>query len=66
MGSSPPELASVTVLAPNAMLADALSTTVMVLGLEKGLSFINHLPEFDALLVSKDRQVYRTNNFPNL
>lgn len=64
-GSSPPELASVTVLAPSAMLADALSTTVMVLGLDRGLQFVHQFPEVEALLVSKDEQVYRTNNFPH-
>ncbi len=37
-GFSPPELASVTVLAPNAMLADALSTTTMVLGIPSGFA----------------------------
>ena len=65
-GFSPPELASVTVLAPNAMLADALSTTTMVLGIRRGLQFVNAMPDVEALLVSKNLKFYRTRNFPNL
>lgn len=63
-GFSPPELASVTVLAPNAMAADAISTAVLVLGLENGLKFINQLPDVDALLVSKEKEIYLSANFP--
>jgi FAD:protein FMN transferase len=65
-GFSPPELASVTVLAPNAMLADALSTTTMVLGIRRGLQFVNAMPDVEALLVSKNLDFYRTRNFPDL
>lgn len=38
------ELASVTIIAPTAMQADALSTTVSVLGREKGLALIESTP----------------------
>jgi thiamine biosynthesis lipoprotein len=59
------ELASVTVLAPIAMLADALSTTLMVLGLDAGLQLANQLPEAEALLVGKDLQTYYSDRFPS-
>jgi len=38
------ELPSVTIIAPTAMQADALSTTVSVLGKEKGLALIESIP----------------------
>ncbi|QDZ29312.1 FAD:protein FMN transferase [Noviherbaspirillum sp. UKPF54] len=52
-GESPPELASVTVAAPSAMLADGLSTALMVLGTERGLRLVRELPGVDALFVDK-------------
>jgi thiamine biosynthesis lipoprotein len=39
-GQSPDDVASVTVVAPNAMLADALSTAAFVLGPERGLQLL--------------------------
>ena len=40
MGSSPKAIASVTVVAAGAMLADALATAAFVLGPEKGIKFL--------------------------
>ncbi len=50
-------LASVTVVAPEATTADALSTAVFVLGRERGLSLIESLPGTEALLVTGDLEV---------
>jgi thiamine biosynthesis lipoprotein len=44
-------LASVTVIAPDATAADALSTAVSVLGREKGLQLIEQLPSVEAILI---------------
>jgi FAD:protein FMN transferase len=46
------ELASVTIIAPTAMDADALSTTVSVLGKEKGLVLIKSLKNTEAILMT--------------
>ena len=62
-GWSPTELASVSVMAPSAMEADALSTAVFVLGLKKGKALIESLPEADALFVTKDGKVEFTEKF---
>ena len=51
-GRSAPELASVTIIAPSAMLADGLATAVSVLGPEAGFNLINHLDPIEALLVT--------------
>ena len=41
-GHSPQTVASATVVAPNAMLADALSTAVFVMGPDAGIEFLEH------------------------
>ena len=42
---------SVTVLGPEATLTDALSTSVFVLGPDKGLALIDRLPGIDAIVI---------------
>jgi thiamine biosynthesis lipoprotein len=63
-GRSPSQLASATVIAPSVAEADALSTTMMVMGLQDGLALIENLPNTSALLISKDLQLHRSSNFP--
>ena len=62
-GMSPPELASATVTAPSAALADALATAAMVLGPERSLAAIGTFAGCEALLIGKDLRQYRTNGF---
>lgn len=64
-GESPSELASVSIVAPTGLQADALSTAAMVLGKERTLAFIARLPRVDALLVDKSGDVVRTAGFPH-
>ncbi len=50
-------VAAVTVIAPTATLADALSTTLFILGPDEGLAFLNkHYPDVDALWIPDDPQ----------
>jgi len=63
-GTSPAELASATVLAPRAVDADALSTSLMVLGETRGLALIEQLPGIEALVVTKDKRIQWTSGFP--
>ena len=65
-GRSPLELASVTIAAPTAIEADALSTAAMVLGHDATLDLVRSRPGVDALLVRKDGRVSRTAGFPEL
>jgi thiamine biosynthesis lipoprotein len=53
-GRSPHALASVTVLAPDGLTAEALSKTVFVLGLARGLEIVESLPGTDAVVVDAD------------
>ncbi|HHX86802.1 MAG TPA: FAD:protein FMN transferase, partial [Firmicutes bacterium] len=50
-------LISVTVIAPSATEADALSTAVFVLGPEQGLKLIESLPGVEAILVTPRMEV---------
>lgn len=63
-GESPGELASVSVLAPTAMAADALSTTIFVLGAKRGMELLRDYPGTDALLILKDGRRMATAGFP--
>lgn len=48
------KLLSATVIAPDAMTADAYATVCMVLGLEKGLALIESLPNLEAYFIYGD------------
>lgn len=53
-GDSARGVRSVTILGPDATTTDGLSTSVFVLGLEKGLALINELPGVDAIIVDPE------------
>lgn len=63
-GRSPSRLASVTVLAPTGLEADALSTAMFVLGPGAALELAARRPDVDALLVLKSGEVLKTPRFP--
>lgn len=63
-GRSPLEFSSVSILAPTAMLADALTKPVFVLGREKGLELVRSLPGCDAFIIFKDGRTLVTPGFP--
>lgn len=48
---------SVTIVAKSAMLADALSTGVFIMGAHKGLALIERLPDVEGVIVSADNEV---------
>jgi len=56
-GNSASGSLSVTIIGPNATLTDALSTTVFVLGPEKGLKLINSIEGVDAIIIAPDGQM---------
>ncbi|HLX62863.1 MAG TPA: FAD:protein FMN transferase [Planctomycetota bacterium] len=63
-GVSPRELASVTVVAPTGILADALTKPVFIFGREKGLALVESMPGCDAFVVTKDGATAHTRGFP--
>jgi thiamine biosynthesis lipoprotein len=62
-GYSSPELASSTVLAPDAATADALATLTMVLGPRRGRELLEDMPDCEGYFVAKDLEVTRTSGF---
>lgn len=63
-GCSPKEFQSVTVLAKTGLEADALSTTLFVTGLERGMDLIESTTGADALFVLKSGEMKLTDGFP--
>jgi thiamine biosynthesis lipoprotein len=64
LGDSPTELASVTVMAPTALLADGLSTAFMVMGRQRAAALAARLPAVDLLTIDKQGGEWRSATFP--
>ncbi len=65
-GVSPLTLSSASVIAPTTCDADALSTSLMILGPQAGFGLLKRLPGTEALLVTKQGEVLRTAGFPSV
>lgn len=55
-------LSSVTIICPNAELADALATSVFVLGAKSGMQLINKLNGIECILVTDDQKMLTSSN----
>jgi FAD:protein FMN transferase len=53
---------SVTIIAPNAELADALTTPVQVMGVKVGLHLINQINQIACLIVDDNNKIFTSNN----
>ena len=53
---------SVTIFAKSAELADALATSVFVMGVETGLDFINQLKGVECVIVDSNNKIYTSTN----
>ncbi|MFW5987520.1 MAG: FAD:protein FMN transferase [Methanohalophilus sp.] len=56
-------LISATIIAPTAMEADALATTVFVMEEEKGLEMIEKLEGVECLLINSEKEITRSSGF---
>ncbi|MDO8343595.1 MAG: FAD:protein FMN transferase [Cellvibrio sp.] len=56
-GKSTNGINSVTIIGPLGFDTDPLSTSVFVMGAEKGMALINRLPGFDAVIISSEGKV---------
>lgn len=52
---------SVTVFAPKAELADALATSIFVMGKDAGLHRINQLPQIECIIIDDKGKIYKSN-----
>jgi len=57
-GKSASEVESVTILADTSTFADALSTSVFILGVQKGLALADSLPQVSAIIVDKNGKIF--------
>ena len=62
-GYSATDLISVTIIADKALDVDAISTSVFVLGPEKGLELIESLDNVEGLLITKDKEIIKSSGF---
>ncbi len=53
-----PDVESVTVVSENSMLADALSTSLYVMGLERGMQLVESSYEVEAIMLTEDGVVH--------
>jgi thiamine biosynthesis lipoprotein len=56
-GRSATAIRSVTVIGPDATMTDGLSTSVFVLGVDKGLALIESLPDYETIIIDAEREV---------
>lgn len=52
------EVRSVTIIGPDAVLTDALSTSVFVMGVDQGLRLIATLPDYEGIVIDKDGKMF--------
>lgn len=63
-GISPCELSSATVIAPDTLTADTLSTAFMIMGKDATLSMVNSMLGVEALLIDKNMNIFKSVGFP--
>jgi len=59
-------LLSVTIISENSFDADALSTAVYVMGLQKGMRFIEKLEDVDVMFITEDLDVYLSSGLKDI
>ena len=62
-GKSPRELRSVTIIGARGIDTDAISTTVFVLGTERGLRLVERLPGIEAVLIDSQGRIHYSRGF---
>lgn len=57
-GDSARKVVSVSIIGKNPTYVDALSTTIFVMGLSKGLALINKLSDFEAIIIDNKQRMH--------
>ena len=55
-------IVSVTVFAPKAEIADALATSIFVMGKDVGIDFINQLPKIECIVIDEMGEIFTSKN----
>lgn len=53
---------SVTIISPNAEIADAMATPVTIMGIEAGLAMINQIKQIEAIIIDDSDNLYTSSN----
>ncbi len=53
---------SVTIICPNAEIADAMATPVMILGIKVGLNLVNQMKKLACIIIDDDNKIYTSKN----
>lgn len=53
---------SVTVITPNAEIADAMATPVMIMGIQPALNMINQMKDIEVILIDDNNKLYASKN----
>jgi thiamine biosynthesis lipoprotein len=53
---------SVTIICPNAEVADAMATPVMIMGIKVGLDMINQMKDMAGIIIDDDDKIYTSKN----
>jgi len=65
-GHSPLETTSASVVAKTTLEADALSTSVFVMGPTRGMRFINSTPQCECLLITRKNKILKSGGWTNV
>ena len=57
-GTPAGEIHSATIIGPDAVITDALSTSVFVMGVDQGLRLIATLPDYEGIVIDADGQMF--------
>lgn len=57
-GTPAGEVRSATIIGPDAVMTDALSTSVFVMGVDQGLRLISTLPDYEGIVINADGEMY--------
>ena len=61
-GLSVTGIKSVTIISPNAEIADAMATPVTIMGIEAGLAMINQIKQIEAIIIDDNDTLYTSSN----
>jgi thiamine biosynthesis lipoprotein len=53
---------SVTIICPNAEIADAMATPVMIMGARAGMDMINQINHLEGIIIGDDNKVYKSDH----
>ena len=56
-------LTGVTIMGPSAEVANAFSTSIMILGVKKGKALLKNYPEYSGLFITDKGKIIKTKNF---